>query len=67
MNRDTVEGEWKKTKGKIREKWGELTDDDLDRLEGRMEQLAGTLQKRYGWARERAEKEAEAFRPEQDV
>lgn len=66
MNRDTMEGDWKKFKGKVREKWGELTDDDLDRMEGKLEQLAGTLQKRYGWERERAEQEAEAFRRDYD-
>jgi uncharacterized protein YjbJ (UPF0337 family) len=61
MNRDTLEGDWKRMKGKLKETWGELTDDDLDRLEGQQEQLAGVLQKRYGWARERAEEEARAF------
>jgi len=61
MNRDTIEGDWKRMKGKLKEKWGELTDDDLDRLEGQWEQLAGVLQKRYGWARERAEEEARTF------
>lgn len=62
MNRDTVEGDWKRMKGKMKETWGELTDDDLDRLEGQQDQLAGVLQKRYGWERERAEEEARTFR-----
>lgn len=61
MNRDIAAGNWKEMKGKLREKWGELTDDDLDRLEGQIEQLAGTLQKRYGWEREQAEREIEEF------
>lgn len=48
MNWDQVEGRWKELKGKAIEKWGELTDDDLDQAAGKREQMAGLLQKKYG-------------------
>jgi uncharacterized protein YjbJ (UPF0337 family) len=47
-----VEGNWKQVKGKIKEKWGNLTDDDLDKINGRRDQLEGKLQERYGLARD---------------
>jgi uncharacterized protein YjbJ (UPF0337 family) len=62
MNWDQIEGKWKQIKGTAREKWGELTDDDLDRINGVRERLIGRLQERYGWAREQAEKQAEEWR-----
>lgn len=55
MNWETIEGNWKRFAGKAREQWGRLTDDDLERIEGRREQLAGTLQARYGETREEVE------------
>ena len=61
MNWEQVEGNWNQVKGKAKEKWGELTNDDLDRIEGRRDQLVGTLQKKYGYAKEKAEREAEDF------
>ena len=61
MNRDRMEGNWKQIKGRIKEKWGELTDDELDRTEGRMEQLSGLLQERYGMGRVDAEREIDRF------
>lgn len=61
MNRDQVEGNWKQIKGRIKEKWGELTDDELDRTEGRREQVAGLLQEHYGLGREDAERELDHF------
>ena len=67
MNRDEAKGSWTKTKGKIREKWGDLTDDDLDRIQGKYEQLVGTLQQRYGWEKEQAQKEVAAWRRENQV
>lgn len=57
MNSDRIEGNWKQLKGKVREQWGKLTDDELDVIEGRREQLAGRIQERYGLAREEAEKQ----------
>ena len=61
MNQDRVEGNWKQLKGKLQEKWGNLTNDDMDVLEGRRENLSGKLQERYGLAKEEAEKQASAF------
>ena len=48
MNWDQVEGNWKQFKGKVQQQWGALTDDDLDKIEGRQTELNGILQKRYG-------------------
>jgi uncharacterized protein YjbJ (UPF0337 family) len=61
MNWDQIEGNWKVFKGKVKEKWGKLTDDDLDRAAGRREQLVGRLQERYGWHKDQAEKELDAL------
>lgn len=61
MNRDVLAGKWKQLKGGIKEKWGQLTDDDLDRASGRYDKLAGLLQERYGWAKDRAERELDQY------
>jgi uncharacterized protein YjbJ (UPF0337 family) len=61
MNTTTVKGSWKEFKGKVKEKWGKLTDNDLTVIEGRYERLAGLLEKRYGLAKEQAEKDADEF------
>ena len=52
MNRDTMAGNWKQFRGKIQEKWGKLTNDDLDVIDGRREQLVGRLQELYGSERD---------------
>jgi uncharacterized protein YjbJ (UPF0337 family) len=57
MNDDILEGKWKQAKGQVRNWWGKLTDDDVDRLTGKTEQLVGKLQERYGWTKERANDE----------
>lgn len=57
MNCDRIEGNWKQFKGKIKEKWGQLTDDDLEQAAGKRDQVIGILQKRYGYERDRAERE----------
>jgi uncharacterized protein YjbJ (UPF0337 family) len=62
MNNDQVAGAWHQLKGKVKEKWGKLTDDDLTQLEGHGEQLAGKLQQRYGIAKDEAERQAKEFR-----
>lgn len=62
MNWDIVEGKWNQFKGKAQSKWGKLTDDDLDRVAGKQKELAGRLQERYGYSKERAEKELEEWR-----
>ncbi len=61
MNRDVLSGRWRQLKGKVRERWGQLTDDDLDVVTGRWDQLVGKLQERYGMAREEAERQVDAF------
>ena len=62
MNNDRIEGNWKQLKGKVKEQWGKLTDDDLTQLEGDQEQLAGRIQERYGIAKEEAERQVRDFR-----
>jgi uncharacterized protein YjbJ (UPF0337 family) len=57
MNKQELEGNWKQFKGRVKEKWGKLTDDDLDQIEGRQQVLVGKIQERYGKAREAAKKE----------
>ena len=61
MNEDRIAGQWKQLSGKIKEKWGKLTDDDLRRSEGTSEYLAGKIQERYGIARDVAEKQVKEF------
>ncbi|WP_437614407.1 CsbD family protein [Erwinia sp. V71] len=57
MNSDQASGNWKQFKGKVKEKWGKLTDDDMTVIEGKRDQLVGKIQERYGYAKEEAEKE----------
>ena len=61
MNEDTLKGQWMQLKGKIREQWGKLTDDDVDQIQGRSEQLIGKLQNRYGIARDEAQRQFDAW------
>jgi len=61
MNWDQIKGNWKQMKGQIKAKWGKLTDDDLTAIAGKREQLAGKLQERYGYAKDRAERELDEF------
>lgn len=57
MNQDIFEGKWKEMRGQVKEWWGELTDDDLDRVDGKKDQLVGLLQKKYGYSKEQAKEE----------
>lgn len=57
MNEDTIKGNWNQFKGKVKEQWGKLTDDDLDVINGQRDQLVGRLQEREGLARDAAEKQ----------
>ncbi|HSV58938.1 MAG TPA: CsbD family protein [Variovorax sp.] len=57
MNKDTVEGNWKQFKGKVKEQWGRLTDDDFDVIAGKRDQLLGRIQERHGISRDEAEKQ----------
>jgi uncharacterized protein YjbJ (UPF0337 family) len=61
MNWDQIEGNWKQFTGKVKEKWGKLTDDDLTAIGGKKDQLAGKLQERYGYEKEMASKELDEF------
>lgn len=57
MTTDILEGKWKQIKGKVKQQWGKLTDDEIDQIEGKQEELVGLLQERYGYAKEEAEAE----------
>ncbi len=61
MNWDTIKGQWKQFSGKVKEKWGQLTDDDLTTIDGQHDQLVGKLQERYGYTKDRARKEVNDF------
>lgn len=56
-----LEGKWKQLKGKVQQKWGDLTNDELDRIEGKREELVGLIQEKYGYAQAEAEREVDAF------
>ena len=59
MNWDIVKGNWKKLSGKVREEWGDFTDNDIEEMAGRRDQLIGKLQEKYGYARSEAEQKAD--------
>lgn len=61
MNSDILEGQWKQLRGRIKETWGVLTDDELDQIEGKRDRLAGKLQERYGYTRIQADEEIDRF------
>ena len=65
MNRDILKGQWMQLKGKIRQQWGKLTDDDLDKIQGNAEMLIGRIQEQYGKTREQAEKELDRWMEQQ--
>jgi uncharacterized protein YjbJ (UPF0337 family) len=56
MNKDIIQGKWNELKGKVKQQWGKLTDDDLAQLKGTQEELSGLLQQKYGHKKEEAEK-----------
>lgn len=61
MNWDKIEGKWKQAKGQAQQKWGKLSNDDLDVVDGKREELVGKVQERYGIAKDEAEKQVEEF------
>ncbi len=61
MNADTLKGKWKQVKGQARQRWGKLTDDDLDRIDGEREQLVGKLQESYGLAKDEADRQVDEW------
>ncbi len=62
MNQDIFEGTWEHVKGKIKKFWGNLTDDDLKKIEGNQQEIIGKLQERYGYTKEEAKKSIEEFK-----
>jgi len=71
MNWDQVEGKWKQMKGSVRQKWGKLTDSDYEQIAGNRDQFVGRLQERYGYTKDKAEKELDEWMssesPDMDV
>ncbi len=61
MNWDHIKGNWKQVTGKLKQKWGKLTDDDLTLVAGKRDELLGRIQERYGYAKDRAEREVDDF------
>ncbi|MEZ5964559.1 MAG: CsbD family protein [Planctomycetota bacterium] len=61
MNNDIIKGKWQQLKGKVKQQWGKLTDDDMQQIEGNLDIAAGRLQERYGYTREHAEKAWKEF------
>ena len=61
MNEDVFKGKWKQLRGQVQQKWGDLTNDDLDRMQGSQTEFEGVLQERYGWTKERAREEVNNF------
>jgi len=65
MNWDRIAGNWKQMQGALRERWGKLTDDELDRMAGQRDQLVGKIQERYGCARDEAENQVREWESRQ--
>jgi uncharacterized protein YjbJ (UPF0337 family) len=59
MNSDQLQGKWKQVKGSVKERWGKLTDDDIDIINGKHDQLVGKIQERYGIAKDAAQKQVD--------
>ena len=66
MNKDEIGGNWKQLKGKAKEQWGKLTDDDMTVIEGKRDQLVGKIQERSGYAKDQAEKEVSDWEHKND-
>ena len=66
MNSETLKGEWNQLKGSVKQKWAELTDDDLTHIEGSRDKLVGRLQERSGRTKEEVEREVDDWRREND-
>jgi len=67
MNKDTIQGKWKEIKGKVKQQWGKLTDDDISRIEGTYDELEGIIQKRYGYQKDKAKAEIDSFLEKMDA
>lgn len=64
MNSTTLKGNWNILKGKVRERWGKITDNDLEQIQGRSDQLLGTVQRAYGLSKDEAQRQIDAFEEE---
>ena len=67
MDWDRIEGSWKQLRGKVKEQWGSLTDDDLDQIDGQRDQLEGKIQERYGLAKDKAREAVDEWRLRQKI
>ena len=67
MNWDQIKGNWKQIKGQVKQQWGKLTDDDLDVIAGRREELLGRIQHAYGMSRDEADKQIRAWEKNQTI
>lgn len=61
MNSEQIKGNWNILKGKVKQSWGELTDDEVDKIDGKRDELIGTIQRRYGITKEEAERQVDAW------
>ncbi len=61
MNKDIIQGNWKEVKGKLKQQWGNLTDDEIAKMNGNRQELQGLLQKKYGYQKDQVEKEIDTF------
>lgn len=61
MNEDIIKGKWKEMKGQVKQQWNKLTDDQIGQMKGSYEELEGSLQKNYGYQKDEAKKEIDAF------
>lgn len=61
MNQSELAGRWKELRGQVRQKWGKLTNDDLDQINGKREELVGKIQSAYGKSRDEADREVDGF------
>ena len=61
MDWNRIEGNWKQFTGHVKEKWGKLTDDDLDVINGRRDQLEGKIQERYGIAKDQVRSDVDTW------
>ncbi|MFN2137941.1 MAG: CsbD family protein [Candidatus Promineifilaceae bacterium] len=67
MNTDILKGNWKQFRGEVQKQWGKLTNDDMDVIEGEYDKLVGRIQERYGYDREQAEHEVDAYLERQPI
>lgn len=67
MNKDILKGKWNEVKGKVKQQWGKLTDDDITQINGSYEELEGRLQKVYGYQKDQVKKELDEFAKRQDL